>query len=307
MANADVEKSGYSGFERFLFFLTPILFTAVLLGILLIVFNPNWRQGALEVGNKIPLLNAVLPEPSGAAEGGGEVDTDQLTVDNAKEKVDELRAQLAEQEAALQQTTAQATAQQQTIANLEAQIAALTEQNEQQAITAEEYEARIRSLADMYGKMTASKAAPILESMTLEEAALVLGAMNDNARGRILERMTPAVAAEVTTRLKDADSVADQQIAALQARIRELEQQSNSDTSTLDTAQLKQTFTSMDPASAANLLLEMASTDQSKALRILGALEDATRSSILSAMSSLSTEDNKTAASLIAKLMPANP
>nr|WP_275901539.1 hypothetical protein [Cohnella algarum] len=159
----------------------------------------------------------------------------------------------------------------------------------------------------MYGKMTASKAAPILESMTLEEAALVLGAMNDNARGRILERMTPAVAAEVTTRLKDADSVADQQIAALQARIRELEQQSNSDTSTLDTAQLKQTFTSMDPASAANLLLEMASTDQSKALRILGALEDATRSSILSAMSSLSTEDNKTAASLIAKLMPANP
>lgn len=307
MANADVEKSGYSGFERFLFFLTPILFTAVLLGILLIVFNPNWRQGALEVGNKIPLLNAVLPEPSGAAEGGGEVDTDQLTVDNAKEKVDELRAQLAEQEAALQQTTAQATAQQQTIANLEAQIAALTEQNEQQAITAEEYEARIRSLAEMYGKMTASKAAPILESMTLEEAALVLGAMNDNARGRILERMTPAVAAEVTTRLKDADSVADQQIAALQARIRELEQQSNSDTSTLDTAQLKQTFTSMDPASAANLLLEMASTDQSKALRILGALEDATRSSILSAMSSLSTEDNKTAASLIAKLMPANP
>jgi len=307
VANADVEKSGYSGFERFLFFLTPILFTAVLLGILLIVFNPNWRQGALEVGNKIPLLNAVLPEPSGAAEGGGEVDTDQLTVDNAKEKVDELRAQLAEQEAALQQTTAQATAQQQTIANLEAQIAALTEQNEQQAITAEEYEARIRSLADMYGKMTASKAAPILESMTLEEAALVLGVMNDNARGRILERMTPAVAAEVTTRLKDADSVADQQIAALQARIRELEQQSNSDTSTLDTAQLKQTFTSMDPASAANLLLEMASTDQSKALRILGALEDATRSSILSAMSSLSTEDNKTAASLIAKLMPANP
>jgi flagellar motility protein MotE (MotC chaperone) len=304
VSNADVEKSGYSGFERFLFFLTPIMFTAVLLGVLLLLFNQNWRQHALEIGNKIPLLNAVLPDPSAAGGGTEGIDTDELTVKNAKEKVDELRAQLAEQEAALQKANAESAARQKTIDQLKSQIASLTEQNKEKTISAEQYTERIRSLAEMYGKMTPGKAAPILQNMTVEEAALVLGSMNDSARGRILEKMSPQVAAEVTARLKDAESVSDQQIAALQSRIRELEQQLRSDTSTLDTAQLKQTFTSMDASSAAKLLLQLAASEQSKALRILGSLDDSTRSGVLAAMSK---EDSKTTARLVAKLMPANP
>lgn len=302
MSGSNVEKSGYSGFERFLFFLTPILFTAVLLGVLLLLFNPDWRQSALTFGNKIPLLNSVLPDPAKPEDEAAS--TNELTVSNARQKVDELNAQLLDQQTALQQEKTKTAEQQKKIEQLNNQVAALNKQIQDKTITTDQYDAKIKSLSDMYGKMTPGKAAPIFEKMTAEEASLVLGAMSATERGRILEKMTPAVAADITMRLKDADSVQDQQLAALQARIKELEKQSDSDTSTLDTAELKQTFTSMQPAKAAKLLLQMASSNQSKALRILGALEDSARSQVLASMSD---EDSKTTATLVSKLMPANP
>ncbi|MBB6732852.1 MgtE protein [Cohnella zeiphila] len=303
MSGSNVEKSSYSGFERFLFFLTPVLFTAVLLGVLMLLFNSNWRHSALEIGNKIPLLSSVIPdpaEPSQAAGNGGQ----QLTVDNARQKVDELNAQLLEKQTALQQEQGKTAEQQKTIDDLKNQISSLNKQIEDKTITAQQYDDKIKSLASMYGKMTPSKAAPIFEKMTVEEAALVLGAMSDTERGRILEKMTPTVAADVTTRLKDADTVQNQEIAALQARIKQLEDQLGNGASTLDMTQLKMTFTSMQPAKAATLLLQMASSDQAKTIKILEALDDSSRSQVLAAMSD---EDKKATGKLLDKLIPANP
>ncbi|CAM3890787.1 MgtE protein [Cohnella lubricantis] len=303
MPDTNAEKSGYSGFERFLFFLTPILFTVVLLGVLLILFNSDWRQSALNVGNKIPILNAVLPDPDTQAPGEG---GDALTVDKAREKIDEANAQVLALQTQLEQEQSKTAAQQKTIDDQKKQVDELTQQLQDKSVTAEQYDAKIRSLADMYGKMTGSKAAPILEKMTVEEAALILGAMSDTARGRILEKMTPKVAADVTLRLKDSNNVQDQEIAALQARIKQLEEE-QSPGSTLDIANLKTTFSTMQPDSAAELLLEMSAKEQSKVLRILSALDDANRSQVLAAMSKLSDDGRKTAAALVSKLMPANP
>ncbi|RUS46372.1 MgtE protein [Cohnella sp. AR92] len=305
MSDANVEKEGYSGFERFLFFLTPILFTAVLLGVLLLAFNGDLRDSALKVGNKIPGLSAILPEPS--KPDAAAVSEEELTVSNAKKKIDELNAQVVNGQTALQQEKDKNTQNEKTITELKSQLDSLTKQSQEQSITSEQYDSKISGLADMYGKMTPGKAAPILESMTLEEASLVLGSMTDTQRGRILEKMTPKVAAEVTTRLKDADSVENQELAALQSRIKELESV-NSDTSILDTSELKNTFSSMQPASAAAILLEMSQSNQSKTLRILGALTDSSRSQVLAAMANLDDKDaKKKTADLVSKLMPANP
>jgi flagellar motility protein MotE (MotC chaperone) len=302
VASADVEKSSYSGFERFLFFVTPILFTAVLLGVLLMMFNPEWRDAALKIGNKIPVISSILPDPT---QSEPNANTDEvLTVNNAKAKVDELSARLAERETLLIQATDQTVQQKQQIEQMQAQIDLLTKTNTEQTITSEAYNARISSLANMYGKMTPSKAAPILESMTLDESALVLGAMSDTERGRVLERMTPKKAADVSMKLKDADTVDNREIAALQSRIKELELNAGEGASTLDTAELNRTFSVMKPANAAVLLLQMAGNNQAKVLRILGVLDDAARSGILSAMSDL---DKKTTAMLVSKLMPINP
>jgi flagellar motility protein MotE (MotC chaperone) len=302
VASADVEKGSYSGFERFLFFVTPILFTAVLLGVLLLMFNSEWRDAALKFGNNIPVIKSILPDPVQSTDPVANTD-EELTVNNAKAKVDELSARLADRESLLVQATDQTVQQKQQIEQMQTQIDQLTKASSEQTITSEAYKARISSLADMYGKMTPSKAAPILENMTLDESALVLGAMSDTVRGRVLERMTPKIAADVSMKLKDADTVDNREIAALQSRIKELESYAGVGASTLDTAELNRTFSVMKPANAAVLLLQMAGDNQSKVLRILGVLDDTARSGILSAMSD---QDKKTTAMLIGKLMPAN-
>lgn len=302
MADANIEKNSYSGFERLLFFLTPILFTAALLGMLLLLFNPEWRNKALEIGNQVPVLKAVLPQPSGSTPPASS--DEEITAANARAKVEELNALLADQEAALKQATQMTTDQQQEIEQLRAQLDQLNQDSEQQAITAEAYGERIRSLSTVYAKMTPGKAAPILENMTTEEAALLLGAMTETDRTRIMEKMTPRIAAAVTLQLKDADSVRDEQIAALQSRVKELEALASTRDSSLDVQELKNTFSSMKATDAAKLLLQMADANQAQTLLILGALDDSPRSQVLAAMS---TENAKKTAELVAKLMPAAP
>lgn len=303
MAGADVEKSSYSGFERFLFFVTPILFTAVLLGVLLLMFNAEWRNAALEIGNKIPVVKSILPDPTKPNEPIANSD-EELTVNNAKAKVEELNALLTDRETALKQATEQTVQQKQQIDELQGKLDQLTKESSEKTITSDAYHARISSLAQMYGKMTPSKAAPILENMTLDESALVLGEMSATERGRVLERMTPKKAADVTMKLKDSETVDSREIAALQSRVKELELKGGEDSSTLDTAELNRTFSAMKADKAAALLIQLAGTNQSKVLRILGVLDDAPRSSVLSAMSDL---DKKVTANLVSKLMPVNP
>lgn len=303
MASADVEKEGYSGFERFLFFITPVLFTAVLLGVLLLMFNKEWRNSALELGNKIPVVKSILPAPDDGAASDPTTD-DALTVSNAKTKIDELNALLADRENSLKQATTQAEQDAKKIEALQAELDQLKKESADDSITTAAYDAKIESLADMYAKMTPSKAGPILENMTVEEAALVLGAMGSDQRSKVLERMTPKKAADVTMKLKDSDTVNDREIAALQARISELELGGVDDASLLDSAELKNTFSAMAPDKAAELLLQMAGTSQTKALRILGVLDNASRSAVLAAMTDA---DKKTTVALVSKLMPANP
>jgi flagellar motility protein MotE (MotC chaperone) len=301
VAGIEDEKGSYSGFERFLFFITPILFTAVLLGVLLLMFNNQWRNTALEIGNKIPLLKSVIPDPSSPSSQSANTD-EELTVSNARDKVDELQALLTDREAALKQATAQSDRQKKQIDDLQIQIDDLTKQGTEKAITTDAYQKRISSLATMYGKMTPSKAAPILENMTQEESALVLGAMSETERGRVLERMNPKTAAEVSMMLKDADTVDQQQVAALQSRIKELEKKAGAVTTSLDTAKLNKTFSAMKPKDAAALLLRMVTKDQSKVLQILAAVDDTARSGILSEMRVM---NDKVTAALVSKMMPA--
>lgn len=303
MASTDVEKGTYSGFERFLFFIIPIVFTAVLLGVLLLMFNAEWRKSAMEIGNKIPIVKSMVPDPELPTDSVGNTD-EELTVANAKGKLAELNALLADREALLKQATEKTAQQTEELTLLQAQIDELSKTTSEQTITTDAYKERISALANMYGKMTPSKAAPILENMTLDESALVLGAMSVTERGKIMERMTPKSAADVTMKLKDAVTVDNREIAALQARIKELELIAGEDTSNLDNTELKQTFTTMNATKAATLLLQMTLTNQSKVLRILGSLDDAPRSSILSSMSD---QDNKTTAMLVGKLIPLNP
>ncbi|QAY65602.1 MotE family protein [Paenibacillus protaetiae] len=305
MTDLETEKQGYSVLERIMFFVTPILFTLVLLGVLLTLFNFDMRNKMLEIGDSIPLLKEVLPEPQTKAEGHTGGSDDQTRSANLSKQVTQLQAELTDKSKELEQANEAKTAQDQRIADLQAE-------NDQLKLTAEsakdeEYEANVKELANVYAKMMPSKAAPILESMNVDEMALVLGAMAPNNRARVLEKMNPQVAAEVSLKLKDAVTSKDLDIKALQAQLKDAENKPSSATqsaaaipSTLDDAQLKSTFSTMDPKSAGTLLIKMAAVSPSKVLRILKAVDDSTRSSILAEMSS---QDDKVTADLMAQLM----
>ncbi|BBH20872.1 hypothetical protein Back11_22170 [Paenibacillus baekrokdamisoli] len=299
MADLEMEKQGYSGFERFMFFVTPILFTLVLLGVLVTLFNLDLRNKALEIGSKIPFLSSVLPSPT-VDDGQSAQNVEKLKETNTSAKINELKTQLASKEADLTRATNDKTKQDQQIKDLQGQVDQLKRVNSEKSLTDEQYQAKIGEMASMYGQINPGKAAPILESMEMAEAVLVLNAMSPDSRVKILEKMTPKKAADATIMLKDVTSAKDQEIAALQARIKKQDAASTQGATILDKTQLKATFSSMAPKSAGELLLKMADVSPSKVLRILNAVDDASRSKIIAEMS---TQNKAVTAQLVSKLM----
>ena len=300
MADLEMEKQGYSGFERFMFFFTPILFTLVLLGVLVTLFNFDLRNKALEIGNDIPFLSRILPAP--AVKDGQAADEEAVKSANTKAKIAELQSQLTAKEAELSKAIGEKSQLTGSVKDLKQEVEELKQANAAKLLDDAAYQSKIGELASMYAAMTPSKAAPILESMETAEAVLVLDAMRPEDRANVLAKMAPKKAADATIMLKDAKTAKDREIAALQARIKKQDSAATSDqaASVLSTAQLNTTFSQMDPKSAADLLLKMADLSPSKVLRILNAVDDASRSKIVAEMS---TANKAITAQLVSKLM----
>ncbi|HEX7058023.1 MAG TPA: hypothetical protein VF260_12625, partial [Bacilli bacterium] len=86
----------------------------------------------------------------------------------------------------------------------------------------------------------------------------------------------------------DVKPVKDRELAALQARIAEFNKMLTDDEK-LNNGQLAQTFASMSPQNAAQVLLEMFDKDPNKTAAILTAMESGPRSQIISAIADTSS------------------
>ncbi|MEK4357273.1 kinesin [Paenibacillus sp. FSL M7-1455] len=300
----DIEKESAGGFEKFLFFMIPIIFTVVLIGVLLTLFNVDVRNSVLSVADKIPVVKNWVPDPV--------KDPEKTKLQNAKDQVksanatiDELKNKLAAKEADLQKAKEEKAEQEQKVKSLQDQLESA--QNAETAAqganpeNADPYEKQIKDLAKMYADMSPSKAAPIMQNMTTEEMVLLLSSMKTDSRTAILAKMDPKIAADVSMKLKDAVSSSDLAIAALQSRIsKDAAEEKTSASSGLDKTQISQTFASMPAKSAAELLLATYKISPDKVLKILNEVADSTRSGILDAMNA---KDPKTAAVILNKLM----
>ncbi|GIO66826.1 kinesin [Paenibacillus sp. JTLBN-2024] len=300
----DIEKESAGGFEKFLFFMIPIIFTVVLIGVLLTLFNVDVRNSVLSVADKIPVVKNWVPDPV--------KDPEKTKLQNAKDQVksanatiDELKNKLAAKEADLQKAKEEKAEQEQKVKSLQDQLESA--QNAETAAqganpeNADPYEKQIKDLAKMYADMSPSKAAPIMQNMTTEEMVLLLSSMKTDSRTAILAKMDPKIAADVSMKLKDAVSSSDLAIAALQSRIsKDAAEEKTGSSSGLDKTQISQTFASMPAKSAAELLLATYKISPDKVLKILNEVADSTRSGILDAMNA---KDPKTAAVILNKLM----
>ncbi|OXM84670.1 magnesium transporter MgtE N-terminal domain-containing protein [Paenibacillus rigui] len=304
MADVDVENtSSYGAMERFLiWFLIPFVFTAVLLGVLLTIFDYDVMNSVLRTANKVPIIKSIVPEPkekaadSKAAGKTGQQDagspTQEETVGTLTSKLNEKDQQLKTTESAVQQRD-------QTIKELQLKNSNLEEQMKSKAQSDEEYLNQIQQLASMYAKMSPSKSAPIMENLTTAEMVLVLSSMKTDDRVKILEKMDPKKAADASILLKDQTSVKDKEIAALQERLKQVATPDAKSSQKLSKDDLGSTFSNMTPKSAATVLLEMQSSNPDKVISILSSMDSAGRSKIITAISEQSKE---TAALISARL-----
>ncbi|MBY0010099.1 MotE family protein [Paenibacillus typhae] len=311
MANNDLElenEESASKFERFLFLMIPIIFTLVLLGVLLTLFNMDIRNKALEVANKIPVVNQWIPDPAvqPGSETAEEASPNEEQEESSESTIKELKAQLAEKDAQLKQINEEKTAQTTQVEALQKQIDTMTaEAAAAEAATEEEdpYQDKVTELAKLYSGMKASKAAPIMENLTAEEQVQILSAMNTASKTAILEKMDPEKAAEVSIKLKETTNSTDMAIAALQSRLKQDQAAAAATpaaTANLDQEKLSQTFTSMPAAEAATLLSSMYSVSPDKVITVLNTVGDAVRSSILGEMTK---KDSALTAKILNRLM----
>lgn len=301
----EFEESG-SGFSRFLFFVTPILFTVVLLGVLLTLFNINVRNTLMDLGNKIPIVKNFVPDPEGTdKEKSKEQVKKQEKEKSTEATVKQLKEQVAKQETDLQEANRQVTEHEGKVKELQEQLDSAEQKKAQQEQAAEQeaYQKEVKKLAQLYAQMSPSKAAAILGNLTTEETLQMLSVMSNDSKAAILEKMDPQKAADISIKLKDVNSSEDLAISALQSR---LKKESTDEASTpktnagLDDAQLSQTFSSMSADAASTLVLQTYKISADKALKILKAVDDSTRSNILAKMAE---QDEKLSVKILNQLI----
>ncbi|MCM3337305.1 primosomal protein [Paenibacillus sp. MER TA 81-3] len=304
------KESNYSGFERFLFFATPILFTIVLIAVLLTLFNANWRNHVLSLAEQIPIVNEWISSDQDKSDDKKDEKKDEKKEKKEKkdvekeqaEQITELKALLASKDADLRNLADERKSLEGKVGELSKQLQEVKQKRQEETASSEEYDRQIKDLANMYAKMMPSKAAPVLENLSKEELVLVLDAMKQEDRVKVLEKMNPKVAAEASIMLKDVKPADDLKIKALQSRLKKNETAKQASTG-LDRTQLSQTFANMTPKSGASILLETAKISPDKALAVLNAVDDAARSRLLNAMTDA---DKEATAKLVSKLLPSN-
>lgn len=299
MLDNDGEKSSYGTLERFIYILLlPIVFTAILTGVLLTLFDYDVKNVVYSIGRNIPIINNIVPD---------EASTDTVNTNPANESI-ELDQQInhlttvsAEKDNQILSLEDDLKSRSDQITQLEDSIEKLVLEKEVIATNSEEYRKQLKNLASMYAGMSTSKAAPILENLTMPELVLVLYEMKADDQGRVLEKMNPKTAADASIQLKDVNELTrkDWEEKARIARDEKTAKEDPEVTTKLTNAELAQTFSAMTVSSAADILLQLNKSNSTKVVSLLNAMDNSSRSRILAAIAELSAGD---AAALANKL-----
>lgn len=305
----ELERESGGAWEKFMIISIPVVFCLVLVTVLLIVLNVDFRKNAIDIASKIPIVKEWIPDEALDPETQKERQAEKQ-IESNKAVIDKLKSELANAEAELEQVKQEKVEQDTKVQELENEMKELqvtTDSSEDAAASNETeaidpYQKQVKELAKMYGQMKSSKAAPIIQSMTLEEQVQLLAEMKSDAQLSILEKMTPQAAAEVTAALKNTTTSESRAIAALQSKMNNKQTTSTvtSSSQNLDKNELTKTFSSMSANNGANLILETYKLSPDQAITILKSVDDATRAKLLDQMSSA---DAAVSAKILNRLM----
>lgn len=291
MPDTEKVKKSSGRMERILLmFIVPVLFTVMITFVLLSIMDHQMLDSVLRTANSIPVVGKLIPSPKTDDSLADEADEMEASSEQADEDYQVVLQLLEGKERELNEIREENQSYLATIAILQDEVLQLEQNVKQQELTEEEYVQKISQVSRTYADMMPSRAASIMQNLTLNEIVLLLEHMRSDSQTAILEKLPPQLAADVSVLLKDSQIVENRQIAALQERIQELIQADDFQSESLSAQELSQTIASMPPHQAAQLLLTMNELDANQVITILRVMSIEPRSAILSAMNEQSEE-----------------
>lgn len=181
------EERSYSRLEWISYIVVlPLIFTAVLSGLVLQFLGYNVSGRLLDLARNTPVINAVVPADAKTLQQQSKVTQLESQIQAQKQQIDSIQK---ERDASTQQSTAKDVQ----IAKLQSQIADLKKQLADQK-TSDEYWA---DEARVFAIMSPSKAADIISQKPLDQARAILSHMKIDQKAAVLEKMDPTLAAKM--------------------------------------------------------------------------------------------------------------
>ncbi|MBE3554244.1 MAG: hypothetical protein IMW85_04465 [Thermicanus sp.] len=285
------EEKDYSKLEWFFYIIfIPSLFTLIMVSVILSFFHINVWESAKGAVQQIPFVHQWISP-------GGKEEKKISPEEALKQQLAESEKKLADTTTALNQQKAKVQQQDQEIAQLKQQLDDALKSGEEKKATQEERRQKAVEMAKMLSGMNASKAASILDQLTLHEAAVILSQMKESDRSTFMSKLDPKKAADLTALLYNTPYSENLEVMALQERVDQLTTQLDDLKLLMDggvektqgtTATLRNaiaTFQQMSPSAAAAVLETMwKNSERKNVLSILAGIDPKVKAPIFAAM-----------------------
>lgn len=271
----------------FYFGILPFIFVVVFVMVALNYMGFPMLETVQGWAKKIPVVNHIIPDPKPVASQKS-VDPNswkQKYLDSSKviknkdQEITDLKNQLDSNKKHLEDLKS-------TNVDIQKQL---------DAKITKKYQDQMQKISDLYANMQPSKAAALLDSMSLEDAALTISYLDQDTQSSILSSMKDTKkAAQITMLLNEMASLSDTNQTALKDQVHQLAQQIETPTATL-----AETIAGMPSAQSAGIIQSMMASNPQMAMGLMKNINTNTRSQILT---EITKSDAKMAALITANL-----
>ncbi|MDQ0199549.1 MotE family protein [Neobacillus ginsengisoli] len=265
----------------------PIIFTVILVVIIVNFLDiPVWKTFQ-EWGSKVPVINQIIhaPEPVQTTSNDNQ--------DVWKQQYLKIDAQLKEKDQKISELNKQLSSNQKDFDNFKKSNQEMQKQQDKKL--SQEYQDRMKKIAAIYSNLDPSKAAVMIESMSLEDAALTFSQLDQNLQSNILGSMKDAKkAAQITMILSEIPALNETDPTSLKGQIHDLIQNQENPTQTL-----ADTISGMPPAQSAGIIQSMMGTNSQVAMNVMKNISTGNRVQILTEIAKI---DAKLAAQITTNL-----
>lgn len=273
------------------FYIIPITLTVILAVIIINFLDIPVGKTLKDWGNKVPLLNQIIPdsksvtEPVSSGNSNGQ--------DYWKQKYLNSNLAMKEKEQNIADIQKQLTSNQKQVYDLKRSNEDLKKQLE--AKQSQQFLEQKKNVSSIYADIPRSKAAAMIESMSLEDASLTISLLDANLESSILGGMKDSKkAAQITMLVKDIAMLNEPDQASLKKEVHSLVKKYETPIDTLS-----ETIAGMPSTQSAEIIQSMLKTNSVAAMNLLKNLNTNIRSQILT---EIAKKDAKLAAQITANL-----